>query len=72
MALKMLELMLPAHVRPVKGCSRAAMNGSKDNTSRLKWLFRGLHSVFSTQLDHPFGPPSCLTDTDTHAHTHIL
>lgn len=49
-------LMLPAHESPVKHYSRAAMNGSKDNTSRLKWHFRGLHSVFGTQLDHPFGP----------------
>lgn len=63
--------MFPAHVRPVKHCSRADMNGSKDNTSSLKWLFRGLHSVFGTQLDHPFGPLDCLTDTDTHVYTHI-
>lgn len=46
MALKRLELMLPAHVSPVKQYCRAAMNGTKDNTNRQKWLFRGLHSVF--------------------------
>jgi len=49
-------IMLPAHVSPVKYDTSAAMNGSKDNTSRLKWLFRGLHSVFAPQLDHPLGP----------------
>lgn len=59
-ALKGLELMLPAHVSPVKQYSRAAVNGSKDNTSRLKWLLRGLHSVFGTQLDHPSGAPGLL------------
>lgn len=67
---QMLELiLLPAHVSPVKGCSQAAMNGSKDNTSRL---FRGLVSVFGTQLDHPCGPEGCFTDTNTHTvkHTH--
>lgn len=64
--------MLPAHVSPEKHYGRAAMNGSKDNTSRLKWLFRGLHSVFGTQLDDPFGPLGCFTDTDIHAHTHTV
>lgn len=68
MALKMFELMLPAHVRPVKGWSRAAMNGGKDNTTRLQRLFRGLLSVFSTQLDHPFGPWVAL-QTLAHSHT---
>lgn len=68
-ALKWLELMLPAHVRPVKQYSRTAVNGSKDNTSRLKWLLRGLHSVFGTQLDHPSGPLICFTDT-VYAHKH--
>lgn len=72
-ALKGLELMLPAHVSPAKQY-RTGMNGSKDNTSRLKWLLRGLHSVFGTQMDHPFGPLICFTDTytQTHckAHTH--
>lgn len=72
MALKMFELILPARVSSVKGCSRAAMNGSKDNTSRLKWLFRGLHFVFGTQLDHPFGPLGCFTDRHTCTHTYIV
>lgn len=31
-------------------------NGTKDNSSRL---WRGLHSVLDTQLDHPLGPPTC-------------
>lgn len=67
----MFELMLPAHVRPEKGWSRAAMNGSKDNTIMLQWLFRGLHSVLGTQLDHPFGPEVALqTLAHTHTHTH--
>lgn len=55
MALKMLKLMLLAHVSPLKHYSTAA-TGSKDDTNRRKWPFRGLHSVFHTQLDHPFGP----------------
>lgn len=67
--LKRLKLMLPARVSPVKQCSRAAMSGRKDNTSRLKRRFRGLHSVFGTELDHPVGPPVCCTDTDIYAHT---
>lgn len=51
----MFKLMVLAHVSPLKHYSTAA-TGSKDNTNRRKWPFRGLHSVFHTQLDHPFGP----------------
>lgn len=37
-------------------------NGTNDKSSGL---WRGLHSVLDTQLDHPLGPPMCSAGADT-------